>query len=78
MSVHRSVVHTQAHHIGDGVYASFDPAGVRLTTGSHDAMAASDVIYLEEDVLFGLLQWLERNEELAPLLIALKYRKESS
>jgi hypothetical protein len=57
----------EPRYLGDGVYVSESYGPVILTTGHHDPDQADDVIFLDEEVLEGLLRWLEdrrRGEDL--------------
>lgn len=47
-------------YLGDGVYFSFDKstATVILTTGTHDEAAASNIIYLEPEVIMNFTKAL--------------------
>ena len=43
-------------YIGDGVYVERDPCGVKLSTS--DGISETNVIWLEREVIFGLIIWL--------------------
>lgn len=47
-------------YLGDGVYARYENYYVILTTVSHDEADATNIIYLEAEVLDNLNRWLKR------------------
>lgn len=47
------------HYLGDGVYAYYDGWHVILTTENGESI--TNTIYLEDEVLYNLLQYCARN-----------------
>lgn len=53
-------------YLGDAVYVAEDeyvPGAIRLTTGHHDPIHASNTIILEPEVVEALLRWLNQKQQ---------------
>ena len=49
-------------YLGDAVYATYDDYHVILTAGDHDPIKAQHVVYLDKDVMAGLIKWYQEIE----------------
>jgi|SRR6478736_3648358 len=45
-------------YLGDGVYAESTPEHIILRTGDHRDTHCDNIIYLEQDILINLVEWL--------------------
>lgn len=47
-------------YLGDGVYAELTPNDIVLRTGNHEDYLCDNKIYIDQQILINLFNWIER------------------